>query len=80
MKSAASAATVAASNATTQATLARQARTNREELTEALVGNYTLYADDNVTPLQINTVTDKNGDPITIPVGAPARRSAKVGP
>ena len=66
---------IAAIDATAQATLARQARTNREELTEALVDNYTLFADDGVTPLQINTVTDKNGGPITIPVGAPARRS-----
>jgi hypothetical protein len=75
---AAIAAAEAATEAATQATLARKARTNRDELNEAATGNYVLYDDDDVTPLRTHTVTDKNGGPITIPAGAPARRSKAI--
>jgi hypothetical protein len=67
-----------AADAAEQATLARKARTNREELTEAAVNNYTLFDDDDVTPLRTHSVTDKNGGPVVIPAGAPARRSKAV--
>jgi hypothetical protein len=75
---AAAAAETAAADALVQATLARKARTNREELLEGSVNNYTLYDDDNVTPLRVHSVTDKNGNSIVLPVGTPAHRSVKV--
>lgn len=66
----------AAVEAADQSTLARKARTNRDKLSEGSVDNYTLYDDDGVTPLRTHSVTDKNGGPVVLPVGAPAERGA----
>lgn len=54
----------------------RQWMTNRQELSTGSSDNFVLYDDDAVTPLEIQDVTDKSGAAITIPDGAPARRSA----
>ena len=68
----------AATEAEIQATLARKARTNREELTAGTTNNWTLYDDDDVTPLRIHSVTDAGGNAIVLPPGAPARRSKGI--
>jgi len=75
---AAIAAAESATEAADQATLARKARTNREELTAGTTNNWTLYDDDDVTPLRTHSVTDVGGNAIVLPPGAPARRSKGI--
>lgn len=53
---------------------AKQALFNRLELADGSVNNWVLYADDNVTPLQVWHVTNKNGAAIVVPATSPARR------
>jgi len=53
----------------------RQWMTNRQELSTGSTDNFVLYDDDAVTVLEIQDVADKSGAGITIPDGAPARRS-----
>jgi len=68
----------AAASAQAEAALARKARTNRETLTEGAANNWTLYDDDDVTPLRTHSVTDKDGNAIVLQPGMPARRSKGV--
>lgn len=51
---------------------------NRTVLLEAISDNFTIYDDDNVTPLLTHTVTDKNGNVISVPDGYPMERSKGV--
>jgi hypothetical protein len=51
---------------------------NRLELSDGGVGNWVLYDDDDVTPLLSWDVTDKNGNPIAVPAGVPARRTRGI--
>jgi hypothetical protein len=48
---------------------------NRLELTDGSSNNWVLYDNDNVTPLLTFSITDKDGNAILQPIGAPARRS-----
>jgi len=57
------------------AMLVRQILMNRLELADGAVGNWILYADDDVTPLLTFAVTDKDGDPIRLAKWVPARRT-----
>lgn len=56
----------------------RQWMTNRQELSEASTDNFVLYEDDGVTVAELQTVLDKDGNPVVLPPGAPARRSNSV--
>lgn len=56
----------------------RQWMTNRQELAEGAVDNFVLYEDDGVTVAEIQAVTDKDGNAIILPEGAPAKRSTSV--
>ncbi len=53
--------------------------TNAQRLTEGTSGNFKVWDDsadpDTDTPLETQDVTDKDGNAITLPAGAPARRS-----
>lgn len=48
---------------------------NRLELDDGDSNNWTLYDDDDTTILLTFDVTDKNGDPITQPIGVPSNRT-----
>jgi hypothetical protein len=57
----------------------RQAFLNAQEVSEGSVGNFEIWDDgadpDVDAPLYVANVTDKDGNPVTLPVGAPAKRS-----
>ena len=58
--------------------LLRKFQTNRLELTDGNPGIWTLYDDDNVTPLKMFEVRDVSGGAIIQPAGAPSRRAKAV--
>lgn len=62
----------------TEAVLIEKLLRNRLELADGGVGNWILYDNDDVTPLLTWDVTDKNGNPIAVPAGVPARRTRGV--
>ena len=53
----------------------RKALFNRLELVEGDTDNYVLYDDDDVTPIATSSVTDKDGNAISLQVGVPTLRS-----
>lgn len=52
-----------------------KAMLNRQVLQEGDTGNFIIYDDDDATPLYVVNVTDKDGNAVVIPAGAPAERS-----
>lgn len=59
-----------------EASRARKWITNREDLSESGPDNRIIYDDDGVTPLETQTVADKDDNDLVIESGAPAKRSA----
>lgn len=53
---------------------------NRLDMDDGGTDNLVLYDDDDVTPLLKISATDKNGNPIVLPAGFPARRTRGVAP
>ncbi len=53
----------------------KKAFLNNQVLTENATSNFTIMDDDGITPLFIFTVLDKDGNPIILPTGAPAKRT-----
>lgn len=51
---------------------------NRLELTDGSSNNWVLYDSDDVTPLLVFSVTDKNGNAIVQPTSAPSRRTRGI--
>lgn len=49
--------------------------TNRNHLLEGASANFIVWDDDDATVLETQDVTDKDGNPIVLPTGVPARRS-----
>lgn len=58
--------------------VSKQMLINGLELSDGDTGNWILRADNGVDVLLTFSVTDKNGDPIVLPPGAPARRTGGV--
>lgn len=55
--------------------LIRKIQTNRLELVDGSSGNWKLYDDNSIDVLLTFNITDKDGNTIVQPVGAPSRRS-----
>jgi hypothetical protein len=66
---------VAVGNWVDMVELSKQMLINELALTDGAIGNWVLLGDDDATPRLTFDVTDKDGNPITLPVGAPARRT-----
>lgn len=64
----------------TRLELLRKLLVNRLELVPGTTNNWVLYDDDSISALLQFNVTDATGGPITIPAGAPARRTRGVQP
>jgi hypothetical protein len=58
-----------------QAQLSLKLAKNRLELVDGSVNNWILYDDDDSTPLLTFSVVDKNNNGISLPSGAPAKRT-----
>lgn len=58
--------------------LIKKIHVNRLVLQDGSTNNWILYNDDNVTPLLVFSIVDKDGGAITQPTSAPSRRSKAV--
>jgi hypothetical protein len=56
-------------------TLIKKVQINKLELADGATDNWVLYDDNDVTPLLTFSITDKDGNTILQPTGAPSRRT-----
>jgi hypothetical protein len=61
-------------NVATETELIKKRLFNAYNLSDGKVDNLELLDDDGVTPLATADVTDKNGDPVVLPIGSPAKK------